>query len=123
MRTMLEYVQLIGVVANVVILPALGAIGWLLRSNLEQLKRGQADHEKRLTDHDAELLGLQRAIAEHQQSTCSKEDWLRTDGINRQKLESIANDIAEMKGQNDLGIKLAAAIIETRRCGAEMSHE
>jgi hypothetical protein len=84
------------VVVQIVMTIITGAIAWLFKRAIGDIDRRQGDCERR--------------IDRLEQSSVTKEEWIRESGITRRQLTEVTTTLAKMEGQNQLGIQIGAAL-------------
>lgn len=101
-------------IANIASPIVLGVIGYLIKRAMADMDRRIAAVEKRAEeDSQANACFLNQHRIEHRQlegDVVGKEDWLRESGLARQRQETIIADLNVLKGKQDMGIEIAAAI-------------
>lgn len=84
------------IVLQIVTPVVVAVIGWLIKRAIAQM--------------DARQDSADRRIEKLEENAVSKEEWLRESGIQRIKLDELARNLAELKGQNQAGVEIGAAI-------------
>jgi hypothetical protein len=101
-------------VANIATPIVCGFVGYLVKRAINDMDRRVAAVERQnQDDQQARQVYVEQHRLEHRQledDVVGKEDWLRESGLARQRQEKIIEDLNVIKGKQDAGIEIAAAV-------------